>query len=127
MSFRTVVQSVVAAPWATRRRHPKRDSVVDTPNNPDVDPEIQVQRPLLKIDVQGHGQGPSASYGATDRSRISSPEGHRRGSLLGRVPEEDQIPEDSAELEETDELEQELQEQDLYSGESSHTHIIHER
>ena len=83
-----------------------------------MDAEAQAHRPLLKVDVPNQDQGPSASYGATERPRIS-PESHRRSSVLGRVPEEDNVDETGDVVpEEPEEVEWELEAQDLYSGAS---------
>jgi len=108
MAFREVVQSAVISSFTNGRRNDRRDVAHSD------EEEAQARRPLLKVDV-APGQGSSVSYGTTERVRIS-PETSRRNSALGRVPEEDQMNEDDAEVGESEELDWQLEEQDLYSG-----------
>ncbi|TCD67743.1 hypothetical protein EIP91_011985 [Steccherinum ochraceum] len=110
MSFRRIVQAAVIAPFSNGRRSTNKNV---NPDTQDMDEEAQTRRPLLKVDLPGHG--PSMSYGSTNRPRLS-PERNRRDSALEGVPEEEQILEDSGEVAEPEDLDWELEEQDLYSG-----------
>lgn len=117
MGVQNVVKATVAA-W-TGSSSSKSRSQAD--HSADAGPAEDGRRPLLTLSsLQSFGPVPPIqSYGATaggSSSRRGSLEAQRRGSLLGRVPEEGIAAEDDIDGEISEDVEWDLEERGYYGG-----------